>query len=112
MSHSDNVRGGISRRAMLLGTAGAAAGAMLPLGLPTWALADDPPIGNYPVTGDSVFVGIDVSLTGTYAAAGADEQKGVELAIEHLNNGDDLIKAISSKTTKGVLGKTVTSAAA
>ena len=112
MSQPDDIRGGISRRAMLLGTAGAAAGAMLPLALPTWALADDPALGNYPVTGDSVFVGIDVPLTGTYAAAGADEQKGIELAIEHLNSGDDLIKAISSKTTKGVLGKTVMSAAA
>ena len=112
MSQPDDIRGGISRRAMLLGTAGAAAGAMLPLALPTWALADDPALGNYPVTGDSVFVGIDVPLTGTYAAAGADEQKGIELAIEHLNSGDDLIKAISSKTTMGVLGKTVMSAAA
>jgi ABC-type branched-subunit amino acid transport system substrate-binding protein len=106
----DRKTGGWSRRTVL--KTGAAAGALLPFGLPQWALADDPPLGNYPVTGDSVFVGIDVPLTGTYAAAGADEQKGIELAIEHLNNGDDLIKAISSKTTKGVLGKTVMSAAA
>ena len=76
--------------------------------------ADYPALGTFPAgqSGDSVFVGIDMPLTGTYAAAGADEQKGIELAIEHLNNGDDLIKAISTKTTKGVLGKTVTSAAA
>ncbi len=110
---SDDLRGGISRRAMLLGTAGVAGAALLP-NLPTWALADDPALGTFPAgqAGDSVFVGIDVPLTGTYAAAGADEQKGIELAIEHLNSGDDLIKAISTKTTKGVLGKTVQSTAA
>ncbi len=107
---SDDLRSGISRRAVLTGAATLATAAMLP----RWALADDPPLGTFPAgqAGDSVFVGIDMPLTGTYAAAGADEQKGIELAIEHLNNGDDLIKAISPKTTKGVLGKTVTSAAA
>jgi len=111
MTDIDDIRKGISRRAMLLGTAGAAGVAMLP----SWAFAADyPALGTFPAgqSGDSVFVGIDVPLTGTYAAAGADEQKGIELAIEHLNNGDDLIKAISPKTTKGVLGKKVTSAAA
>ena len=104
---SDELRTGISRRAVLAGAATLAGAAMLP----RWAQADDPALGNFPVTGDSVFVGIDVPLTGTYAAAGADEQKGIELAIEHLNNGDALIKAISPKTTKGVLGKTVMSSA-
>ena len=111
MTHSDDLRGGVSRRTLLLGMAGATGAAMLP----SWALAADyPALGTFPAgqSGDSVFVGIDVPLTGTYAAAGADEQKGIELAIEHLNNGDELIKAISPKTTKGVLGKTVTSGAA
>ena len=45
--------------------------------------------------------------TGTYAVPGEDELKGFELAIEHLNAGDPLIRAISPHTTKGVLGKTV-----
>jgi ABC-type branched-subunit amino acid transport system substrate-binding protein len=111
MSQSDDLSGGISRRAVLLGMAGAAGVAALP----SWALAADyPALGTFPAgqSGDSVFVGIDVPLTGTYASAGADEQKGIELAIEHLNNGDELVKAISPKTTKGVLGKTVTSGAA
>ncbi|HVY19279.1 MAG TPA: substrate-binding protein [Bauldia sp.] len=114
MTKTQELRAGISRRAMLAGTAGLA-GAAFATGLPKWAFADDyPALGTFPAgqAGDSVFVGIDVPLTGTYAAAGADEQKGIELAIEHLNNGDDLIKAISPKTTKGVLGKKVTSAAA
>ena len=45
--------------------------------------------------------------TGTYALQGEDELKGIELAIEHLNSGDDLIKKLSPKTKKGVLGKEV-----
>ena len=105
MSLSDDLSG-VSRRAVLLGMAGVSGAALLP----SWALAEDyPALGTFPAgqSGDSVFVGIDVPLTGTYAAAGADEQKGIELAIEHLNTGDELIKAISPKTTKGVLGKEV-----
>jgi branched-chain amino acid transport system substrate-binding protein len=69
--------------------------------------ADEPPIGTWPAgsSGDSVFIGITVPRTGTYAVQGEDELKGYELAIEHINTGHPLIKAISPKTTKGVLGK-------
>jgi ABC-type branched-subunit amino acid transport system substrate-binding protein len=38
---------------------------------------------------------------------GEDELKGWQLAVEHINSGHDLIKKISPKTTKGVLGKEV-----
>jgi hypothetical protein len=37
--------------------------------------------------GKSVFAAGVVPLTGPYAALRHDEQKGFELAIEHLNNG-------------------------
>ena len=69
--------------------------------------ADEPPIGTWPAgsSGNSVFIGITVPRTGTYAVQGEDELKGYELAIEHINTGHPLIKAISPKTTKGVLGK-------
>ena len=56
---------------------------------------------------DSVFVGVSVPRTGTYAVPGEDELKGIELAIEHLNTGNELIRKISPHTTKGVLGKEV-----
>ncbi len=46
--------------------------------------------------------------TGTYAVPGEDELKGYLLAIEHINAGDPLIRAISPKTKQGVLGKKVT----
>ena len=59
------------------------------------------------MSGSSVFVGICLPRTGTYAVPGEDELKGYELAIEHLNNGDPLIRQISPNTTKGVLGKQV-----
>jgi branched-chain amino acid transport system substrate-binding protein len=48
-----------------------------------------------------------VPRTGTYAVQGEDELKGYELAVEHINNGDPLIRQISPRTKKGVLGKEV-----
>ena len=71
--------------------------------------ADQPPLGTWPAgsSGDSVFIGITVPRTGTYAVQGEDELKGMMLAVEHINSGDPLIKQISPKTTKGVLGKEV-----
>jgi branched-chain amino acid transport system substrate-binding protein len=68
-----------------------------------------PPLGTWPAgaSGDSVFIGITVPRTGTYAVQGEDELKGYMLAVEHINSGDPLIRQISPKTTKGVLGKEV-----
>jgi branched-chain amino acid transport system substrate-binding protein len=68
-----------------------------------------PALGTWPegVKGSSVFIGIAVPRTGTYAVQGEDELKGWQLAVEHLNAGDDLIRQISPRTKKGVLGKEV-----
>src|SRR6202008_398699 len=76
------------------------------MAMPVWA-KDEPPIGTWPAgsQGSSVFIGITVPRTGTYAVQGEDELKGYQLAIEHINSGHELIKKISPKTTKGVLGK-------
>jgi branched-chain amino acid transport system substrate-binding protein len=93
------------RRLLLAGSALVSAAA-----LPRLARADDkPPIGTWPAgaQGDSVFIGITVPRTGTYAAQGEDELKGMQLAVEHINSGDPLIRRISPKTKKGVLGKEV-----
>ena len=98
----------LSRRRLLQTAAGLAGGTMLPAGLVMPAYADDKPaIGTYPAgsSGSSVFIGISVPRTGTYAVQGEDELKGYELAIEHINSGHELIKKISPKTTKGLLGK-------
>ena len=71
--------------------------------------ADQPPIGTYPdcCSGPTVTIAAAVPLTGSYADAGADELKGWQLAVEHLNAGNELIKKIAPKISKGVLGKTV-----
>src|SRR6476661_5933229 len=97
-----------SRRSFLMTTLGVAGGLALPTGFASRAFAaDHPAIGTYPAgsAGDSVFIGIAVPRTGTYAVQGEDELKGYQLAVEHINAGHDLIKKISPKTKKGVLGK-------
>src|SRR5262252_6839745 len=97
-----------ARRRFLRTGFGVAGALALPGGVVTRAFAvDHPAIGTYPAgsSGSSVFIGISVPRTGTYAVQGEDELKGYQLAIEHINSGHDLIKKISPKTTKGVLGK-------
>ena len=96
------------RRRFICTGLGVAGGLVLPAGFASKALAaDQPPIGTWPAgtSGNSVFIGISVPRTGTYAVQGEDELKGYQLAIEHINAGHPLIKQISPKTTKGVLGK-------
>jgi ABC-type branched-subunit amino acid transport system substrate-binding protein len=97
----------LSRRGLLQTAAGLAGGAMLPGGMPFAFAEDHPAIGTYPAgsSGSSVFIGVATPLTGTYALQGEDELKGWQLAVEHINSGHELIKKISPKTTKGVLGK-------
>jgi ABC-type branched-subunit amino acid transport system substrate-binding protein len=103
-SHSDG------RRDFLRAGLGFAGGLALPSGFVTSALAaDQPPMGTWPAgsEGASIFIGITVPRTGTYAVQGEDELKGYELAVAHLNEGHPLMKAMSPKTKKGVLGKQV-----
>ncbi len=106
---------GVSRRGLLRQAVATGAGLGVlsgpsPLSFVTTALAaTEPPIGTWPAgsEGSTVIIGAAVPLTGTYADAGADELKGWELAVEHLNEGNELIKKIAPKVTKGLLGKTV-----
>src|ERR1700691_3643443 len=96
-----------TRRTVLkAGTALAASAALPPF---AFAADDMPPIGTWPAgsQGNEVYIGITVPRTGTYAASGEDELKGMQLAVEHLNSGNELIRRISPKTSKGVLGKEV-----
>ncbi len=103
-------KAGVSRRTLLQAGAGLVGGTLLPAGLamPAFA-ADHPPIGTWPAgsSGSSVTIGAAVPRTGTYAVQGEDELKGMQLAVEHLNEGHELVKKISPKTKKGVLGKEV-----
>src|SRR6187397_486075 len=103
--------GTLSRRGLLQASAGLAGGALLPQAftLPAFAVGDHPAIGTYPAgsQGDTVNVAAAVPRTGTYAVQGEDELKGWQLAVEHINNGDPLLKKIAPKVTKGLLGKKV-----
>jgi ABC-type branched-subunit amino acid transport system substrate-binding protein len=102
---------GVSRRNVLQIGALAGTAALIPgLGSIGWAYADDKPaIGTWPAgsEGDTVRIGAAVPLTGAYAAQGADELKGMELAVAHINEGHALMKAIAPKLDKGLLGKKV-----
>jgi len=75
-----------------------------------WAYAQDKPaLGTWPAgsAGDTVYLGAAVPLTGTYAVQGADELKGWQLAVEHINTNHELMKKIAPKVNNGVLGKKV-----
>src|SRR5277367_1009373 len=110
MTQKPQETGGLSRRhALLAGSAALGGGMLTPfMAMPVYA-ADQPAIGTWPEgsSGSSVFIGIAVPRTGSYAVQGEDELKGWQLAVEHLNSGHELIRKISPKTKKGVLGKEV-----
>ena len=111
-SHPGLSRRGLLRQAVATGagfgalSVGAAGG--FPLVMPAFA-DDQPPIGTWPAgsQGDTVYVAAATPRTGTYAVQGEDELKGWQLAVDHINNGDPLLKKIAPKVTKGLLGKKV-----
>jgi branched-chain amino acid transport system substrate-binding protein len=106
----DSIKDGVSRRTLLKTGAGLASGVIFPGMLAMPAFADDmPAIGTWPEgsSGSSVTIGATVPRTGAYALQGEDELKGMQLAVEHINGGHDLIKKIAPKITNGVLGKQV-----
>jgi branched-chain amino acid transport system substrate-binding protein len=105
-----NRSAGVSRRTALMAGVGLAGGGLLSPALIGRALAaDQAPLGTWPegVKGAAVTIGASVPRTGPYAVQGEDELKGIQLAIEHINDGHPLIKQIAPKITKGVLSKKV-----
>ena len=68
-----------------------------------------PPMGTWPdgSSGSTVNIGAAVPRTGAYAVQGEDELKGMQLAVDHINNGHPLLQKIAPKVTKGLLGKQV-----
>ncbi|MBZ9764279.1 substrate-binding protein [Mesorhizobium sp. CA8] len=111
MPFNDDNRAGLSRRTLLHAGAGLAGSMMLPSPLisPASAASDQPALGTWPAgsQGDTVYIGATVPRTGAYAVQGEDELKGMQLAVEHINEGNDLLKQIAPKIDKGVLGKKV-----
>jgi branched-chain amino acid transport system substrate-binding protein len=87
-----------------------AGGLALPAGFATRAFAATRgPLGTWPagVEGDTVYIGAAVPRTGAYAVQGEDELKGMQLAVEHINEGHELVRKIAPRLKKGVLGKKV-----
>ncbi|WP_246982743.1 substrate-binding protein [Halorientalis marina] len=68
-----------------------------------------PPLGNYPVDGDTVTFGYNVPQSGSYSQEGEDELRGYNLAQKHLNNGGGWVDSWSDLSGNGVLDKTVES---
>ena len=68
-----------------------------------------PSLGNYPIDGDEVTYGFNVPQSGSYSQEGADELRGYNLAVTHLNNGGGWVDNWSDLSGSGVLDKTVTS---
>lgn len=95
----------LSRRSMLGrlgGTAGVLAG--------TAGCIGDGSGGQATTGGDgTVTFGLTTSESGPYNAEGSEEQRGFELAVEHLNDGGGLVEsgAMSQLSGKGVLGRDV-----
>ena len=88
----DGSVGPVSRRRVLKVGTSAAGAALIPgfFGQIDRAYADDkPPLGTWPAgsEGDTVTIGATVPRTGTYAAQGEDELKGMQLAVEHIERG-------------------------
>jgi ABC-type branched-subunit amino acid transport system substrate-binding protein len=101
---------GLTRRQTLKAGVTIAGAAAMPLAFSRWASAEDQPaMCTWPAgsQGDTVTIGAAVPRTGTYAVQGEDELKGMQLAVEHINEGHDLLKQIAPKVTKGLLGKQV-----
>ena len=105
--------GSVSRRALLQAGAGLAGGAVLPSALTIPAFAVGSATSRRSAPGRPArkatpsMSAAAVPRTGTYAVQGEDELKGWQLAVEHINNGDPLLKKIAPKVTKGLLGKKV-----
>ncbi|MGB3025447.1 substrate-binding protein [Paradevosia shaoguanensis] len=102
-------RKGISRRTVLrTGLAGIIATGVAPTIFTRGAFAQE--FCNMP-KGETVTLGFNMPLTGAYADEGADQQRALTLAVEHLNGEGDggLIPHFSSKALKGsgILGKKV-----
>jgi ABC-type branched-subunit amino acid transport system substrate-binding protein len=68
---------------------------------------DYPPLGNYPVEGDTVTYGFTVPLSGPFSTLGEHERRAYDLAVRHLNEGGGWADAWDDLSGDGVRGKSV-----
>lgn len=107
MSFAASFAKSFDRRKILLGGLGGAAGLMLP-GVREASAQSPDRIGTFPegVSADSVFVGLNMPLTGVFSGDGGDLKLGYELAVAQINAGGEIPQAWGLKG-KGVLGRTI-----
>ncbi|WP_226022994.1 substrate-binding protein [Halomicrobium salinisoli] len=65
------------------------------------------PIGNFPLEGDTVAIGFNGPLSGALGPDGQDQEKGFDLAVQHLNNGGGLVDSWDALSGDGILGNEV-----
>src|SRR3569833_3341877 len=102
MSHNSKLEG-VSRRTLLTAGAGLVGGLFL-LSLSLLAFAAVLLVfGSWPdgSKGDTVNIGAAVPRTGAYAVQGEDELKGWQLAVEHINSNNELMKKLAPKINNG-----------
>ena len=73
------------------------------------AQGDYPPLGNYPVEGDTVTYGFTVPTSGPFGTLGEHERRAYDLAVTHLNEGGGWADTWDDLSGDGVLGKSVES---
>lgn len=99
----------LTRNHFLQGGIALAAGAGASLGGAQSVFAAQPePLGTFPAgtSTDSILIGINVALTGSFSADSADLLNGYKLAIDDLNNGTGVMARVPSLAgKKGILGK-------
>jgi ABC-type branched-subunit amino acid transport system substrate-binding protein len=66
--------------------------------------SEHPPLGNYPIDGDTATYGFNVPQTGPYQQEGADELRAYHLAVDHLNNGGGWVDLWDDLSGDGVNG--------
>jgi ABC-type branched-subunit amino acid transport system substrate-binding protein len=60
-------------------------------------------VGNFPPEGNTVTYGFNGPLSGALGPDGQDQQRGFDLAVQHLNNGGGLVDMIDELSGDGVL---------
>lgn len=66
-------------------------------------------VGNYPVTGDTVYFGFNVAQSGQFSSEGEAELRGHRMALKHINEGGGWVGegGFGPLDGDGLLGKTV-----
>ena len=95
----------LSRRDVirLAGAAGASGIAGIGATGTVGATQDNPPLGNFPIQGDTATFGFNVPQSGPYSSEGEDELRAYNLAVKHLNNGGGWVDNWEDLSGNGVL---------